>query len=214
MGPWDVLANKAVMEAHRATITQQIDGSWRSDGPWEELITTLHIADHVGQPLPPIQPHVRAAANRLSYMRTAVSKLDWMRQLRDGDQLEELRWLHYAGSDVVNFLAEIDTLCDELLRVRPFLPNPGVTGSFARARQRFDDNPALAPTPSSTSTRATPGAPTSWRWSRSTPTRSAARRRTPRISIFSHTTSAAWTKRCVTGSSSCSTAQGSCRTRT
>ena len=112
-----MLVDVAAMRHHRSTIAVDQDGAWTSRGRLETMSATIHLWTHLERPdTEELNRHVASACGRFADLRTVVWKLDWMRGLRDLDELDPHQWMYFAGSDIASFLTDVTAVCDHLGR--------------------------------------------------------------------------------------------------
>jgi hypothetical protein len=133
-----LLTSRASLERQEAAI------QWDADGPYlwgefERLLAAALMARDRSDTYAQLYRHLRAVQNRLTDIRTIVTKLtklDWMNGLRTTGELDDDDWMFFATSDVVAFLANTRGLLDHLAwsyRVSSAHPNQ-VSGSFRKLR--------------------------------------------------------------------------------
>ncbi len=109
-----MLIDQAALIELRDGILFNEDAPYTS-GVYLELWTDIHIANAIGTaPLGPLKGELAKVLNRQRDLLTLVSKLEWMRQLRDGGKLDPMIWFHYARSDVDSFFTTTRSLFDHL----------------------------------------------------------------------------------------------------
>jgi hypothetical protein len=121
-----VLVDRAALDRHRKAI-QENEKGWFVWGELERLSTACHVYRATGQTdQDELCRHITAVTTHVQDLRTIVAKLDWMRELRDAEQLDSYTWIYFAATDVVSFLTNVRSMFDRLARaMRAAANQPG-----------------------------------------------------------------------------------------